>query len=193
MVQCFNLNLQYSIEMVFETQNLVVRQLKLSDLDGMFDLHRNENVMRYTSTLGKVQTIGESREELERIISGYKHPGSTFRVWGTERKSDSDFIGTCALIGEDNDLGYRIRQQHWRRGYASEIAHGLIRYAFDVLGLEHLTGVSDARNIASVRVLDKNMQFVREFYNEEMQCTDRVYKLHRNGLSVSEHSILSYY
>lgn len=165
--------------MIFETESLIVRQLRLTDLNGMDDLHKNKNVMRYTSMQGKVQSHEESRQELERIISSYLIAGGTFRVWGIEKKSDGDFVGTCALIGSDNDLGYRIREKHWGRGYASEVAHGLIRYAFDVLGLEKLVGVSDARNLASVRILDRHMDFVKEFYNTDLQCTDRVYKLER--------------
>ena len=143
----------------------------------MHNLHSNERVMQYTSTQGTIQSLEESKEELDRIILSYDAAGTTFRVWGIERKSDGDFVGTCALIGEDNDLGYRIREKHWGRGYASEVALGLIRYAFDVLGLENLVAVADARNLASVRILEKNMHFVKTYYNQAMDCTDRLYQL----------------
>lgn len=49
------------------------------------------------------------------------------------RKDTSERVGTCSfMISEDGktyDIAYCVHQSLWNRGYATEIAKGLIRYA----------------------------------------------------------------
>ncbi len=163
--------------MVFETRRLLIRELIKDDQPGFYDLHRNMNVMRFTS--GKVQTYAESMDELNHVISTYSRPGNTFRVWAVILRNSLEFIGTTAIIlnkENENEIGYRIREKHWGKGYGREVAEGLISYAFDKLGLDNLYGVADVKNVASIRILEKTMDFEDEFYNPEYDCIDRAYR-----------------
>jgi [ribosomal protein S5]-alanine N-acetyltransferase len=168
--------------MIFETQRLVIRELCKDDLMDFHDLHRNHLVMQFTS--GKVQSFEESQGELNHLIASYSIPNNTFRVWAVMDKQGKEFIGTTAIIlsrNDENDIGYRLREKHWGKGYGKEVAEGLIHYAFSHLGLEELVGVSDVRNKASVKILESTMKFEKEFYNDEMNCIDRIYRLSKNN------------
>ena len=49
----------------------------------------------------------------------------------------------------------------WDRGYATEAAGVLLRWAFDTLDLNHVQAETDTCNMASARMLEK-LAFVRE-------------------------------
>ncbi|NLF32665.1 MAG: GNAT family N-acetyltransferase [Planctomycetes bacterium] len=71
-----------------------------------------------------------------------------------------ELIGSVGLSGMDNphqraELGYWVGVPYWGRGYCTEAARGLIRYAFAELGLHRVFAHHFTRNPASGRVLAK--------------------------------------
>jgi RimJ/RimL family protein N-acetyltransferase len=53
------------------------------------------------------------------------------------------------------EIGYIVHPDHGGRGYATEAAAPLLAVAFDRLRLHRVIGRTEARNIASARVLEK--------------------------------------
>jgi RimJ/RimL family protein N-acetyltransferase len=53
-------------------------------------------------------------------------------------------------------IGYMLQPDLAGRGLGTDLAHGLLTAAFDVLGLRRVTASCNADNLASVRVLEKN-------------------------------------
>ncbi len=53
------------------------------------------------------------------------------------------------------ELGYWIGKPFWNRGYCTEAAQAVVRYGFDVLGLNRLHAAYFKRNPASGRVMQK--------------------------------------
>ena len=51
-------------------------------------------------------------------------------------------------------IGYLVHPDHWGTGVGRGVAHGLLRAAFDVLGLRRVTAGCNADNVASVRILE---------------------------------------
>lgn len=125
-------------------------------------------------------TLEENIAEMQRVITAYKTEGNTFWVWAITRKEDAGFVGTCALIvNEDGEqeIGFRMRELFWGHGYGKEVAGGLIRYAFEELRVPKLVGYVYSPNVASVKILHHYMQLEKEFFNEAAQCLDRKYVL----------------
>ena len=63
--------------------------------------------------------------------------------WVMERKRDKELLGFCGLIRVNEpsstvsgkiEVGWRVRSDMWRRGYAYEAAEAVLRY-----GREHFT------------------------------------------------------
>jgi ribosomal-protein-alanine N-acetyltransferase len=163
---------------VFETARLIVRKLVREDLHALHELQNNFHVMQYAT--GKAQSYEENIADIEHVIACCQQEGNTFRVWALEEKTSGHFIGTVALIvleNGENDLGYRLMEKHWGKGYGLEVAEGLLQYAFEVLSLEDVVGVADVRNTASLRILEKLMVFEFEAYNPELDCVDRAYRV----------------
>jgi RimJ/RimL family protein N-acetyltransferase len=53
------------------------------------------------------------------------------------------------------EIGYIVHPAHSGHGYATEAAAPLLAVAFDELGLHRVIGRTEARNVASARVLEK--------------------------------------
>ena len=47
------------------------------------------------------------------------------------------------------DVGYRLAQKHWGKGYATESAKASLRYAFEEMNLTEVFGITHIENIIS--------------------------------------------
>jgi ribosomal-protein-alanine N-acetyltransferase len=175
----FQKNLTFCPVMIFQTTRLHIRQLRPNDIAAFHEMQGNANVMRYTTK--HAHTLEEDKSELHRLIEGYSKPANTFWVWAIERKSDQAFVGTCALIlNEDNEyeIGFRFLEKYWGLGYGTEVANGLVAHARSLPEVQGLVAYVYSDNVGSVKVLDRSpLLFEREFYNETEKCMDRVYRI----------------
>ena len=91
------------------------------------------------------------------------------QYWPIFELSTGELIGCCGLrpYGEAMyEIGFHLRPEFWRKGFAVEAANVAIDYAFRELHAEGLFAGHNPKNIASSKVLAKlNFQYVRdEFY-----------------------------
>jgi RimJ/RimL family protein N-acetyltransferase len=104
------------------------------------------------------------RSSGERFISeqAEQHP-DTAAEWfqyAMVLRSTNELIGDCASGTDANDpriaeIGFTVRPEFQGHGYATEGAGALIGYLFGERGKHRLTARCDARNDASVRVLER--------------------------------------
>lgn len=157
-----------------ETERLRIRALQESDLDGMFALDSDPEVHKY---LGN-KPITEKAAALKYIKDTnkqYKERG--IGRWAVELKETGDFIGWCGLRlyteytfnNHTNfyDIGYRLRHEFWGKGYATEASKACLEYAWNVLHLDNVYGITEKGNEGSHRVLLKiGLTYVEDFYYE---------------------------
>ena len=164
--------------MIFETERLYVRNLVLEDFPPFHEMQNNPKVLEFV--IGRGFTEEENRKQLNGCIEKYSKPGNDFWVWAVIRKLDNEFLGTCAVIGDEdeksNEIGYRFLEKYWGNGYGSEICNGLIEHCLSIMNLKSIFATVDVRNIGSVKILDKSkIPFIKEYMNEGV--LDRYYKL----------------
>lgn len=162
---------------IFETQRLIVRKLILSDLNSFHEMQSNLNVMQFAD--GEVKNLQEHKQEIITLIDKYKIPNNNFWIYAIERKLDSKFIGTLALVkdGEEDEIGYRFLEKFWGNGYGFEICSATINYCKQI-GMKKLIGYVVDDNIASVKILEKlNFKVVERFISEDIQLPEIKYEL----------------
>lgn len=171
--------------MIFETERLLVRALHLSDSDAFFDMMGNPNVMN------PIPRPAMSRLESDAFLNKVMQ-SKTFNldkeVRAIVEKKSNNFIGLCAFLKnneQDDEIGYRLREQFWRQGYGTEITEGLIQYGFEVMKTPKITADVYVENIGSVKILKKFFRPVKEFFNEDDNCTDRRYELLKSDWKVN--------
>lgn len=167
--------------MFFETERLYVRKFSLTDILAFDEMHGNFNVMKYTT--GRTATKEENLKELKRLINTYKNLSNDYWVMAVIRKSDNQFVGTCAIIKNEDgehEIGYRVLEKYWGNGFGKEIAASLIEYSLVSMDLDLITAYVYKENKASVRILDNSqMKLVSEFKNEEVGYLERYYRLEK--------------
>lgn len=164
---------------IFETERLIVRSLQESDRNLYYNMMSNPNVMN------PIPQGPMNRKSSDLSFESHLNPhqNSTKKVWAMDTKDGNQFIGIAAYLKNDkneDEIGYRLREQFWGVGYGTEIAKGLIDYGFIILSLELLTADVNIANEKSVKILDKFFNRDFEFYNERDKCTDRRYKITKN-------------
>lgn len=160
-----------------ETERLILRELLLSDADGMFELDSNPNVHVF---LGKkpVIAIEQSIAQIENIQQQYKDSG--IGRWAVILKETNEFIGWSGIKFIKNEInnhkdfyeiGYRFIEKHWGKGYATEAGKAFVNYAFNVMNVDALYAYADAGNSSSKSILEKlGMQYVNSFeYEGELE------------------------
>ena len=102
----------------------------------------------------------------------------------------NELIGLCGLLTNDEgerELGYRFRRPFWGKGYGTEVTEAMLNYCFNELEIELMTADVNIDNLASVKILDKFLKPIREFYNEEDDCTDRRYSISKQEWKTTQH------
>ena len=173
--------------MIFQTQRLIIRNLTLDDFPAFFELQGNPNIHLYTGS--PVDDEVSTRTSLQKCINSYTVPDNDFWIWAIERKLDGAMVGTCAVVkgvseptGEGPEIGYRFIEKYWGNGYAGEICDPLVDHVLNTMQLPWVFGQADVKNVASIKVLERSkLVFLKEYFNEEENCTDRVYRLDDKG------------
>lgn len=145
------------------TDRLRLRPFTDADADDLFALHSSAHVLRYWDA-----PPWSERSRADRFVAACRQmaqdgTGARFAI---DRRSDAAFLGWCGLTRWNPDhrsaaLGYCFHEAAWGRGYATEAAGAVLRWAFDTLDLNRVQAETDTRNLASARVLGK-LGFVRE-------------------------------
>ncbi|WP_083261290.1 GNAT family N-acetyltransferase [Crocinitomix algicola] len=185
--------------MIFETERLIVRELIPNDLKHFHTMHSNVNVMKFTGDT--VKSYQEDEEDIARLISNYRKVDNDFWVWAVVLKKNNQFIGTCALIGNDErqfdptkyEIGYRLDEPYWNNGFASEITPALINFAFEKFGKTELMAEVDELNKASVKVIEKNMIYLKTQFNPKFKSNDRIYIIRKKMKDQALNSAPAYY
>lgn len=139
------------------TPRLRLERFRPEDLDLLYRLHSDAEVMRY---MGGTRTRESSAALMkERILDYYAaHPG--LGVWKTLERSTGAFAGFHALntisgAEQHVQVGYCLLREFWGRGYAGEMATALLRYGYATLRLPQITAITEIPHLASQRVLLK--------------------------------------
>ena len=147
-----------------ETERLILRQYTEDDAPAFFALNSDPEVMRYVPDELMVN-VDQAREILRsHPMVDYRERG--FGRWACILKASGEYIGFCGLKYlkeiDDVDLGFRFIPSQWGKGLATEAALASVHYGFDELKLDHIVGLAELENRASIRVLEKvGMQFVQ--------------------------------
>jgi ribosomal-protein-alanine N-acetyltransferase len=165
---------------VLTTERLILREFELTDAEAMFNLNRDEEVLRYT---GDKQF--ESIEDANNFFKNYPdYEKNGFGRWALVTKGDKEVIGWCGLKKhEDNtvDIGYRIFKNQWNKGYATEASIACLEYGFQVFELDEIIANAATENKASIRVMEKiGMEFQQNMACEGIE--DAVRYIKKNNL-----------
>lgn len=158
-----------------ESTRLIYRPFEISDASEMFAMDNNPNVHKY---LWQKPTllIDESIQIIEYLQKQYSE--NRIGRYATILKETGEFIGWTGLKfindhienGKTNfyDYGYRLKEEFWNNGYATEATKAWLDYGFNHMKIEEMNAYTHAENGASNHILSKvGFQFIEEYSNNE--------------------------
>jgi RimJ/RimL family protein N-acetyltransferase len=141
---------------ILETERLILRGFRESDLDAYAEMSASEEVMRYIGT-GKVLSRGESWRSMAAIIGHWYLRG--YGLWAVEEQQSGEMIGRVGCWKPEGwiglEVGWSLRRAFWGRGFATEAGLVSIDYAFTKLQQSHVISLIHPDNKASRRVAEK--------------------------------------
>jgi RimJ/RimL family protein N-acetyltransferase len=151
-----------------EAERVRLRELNDNDIDALFTIFSNPQVMRYWSTAPFA-----AREDAIALLSQIRDNFSRrqYLKWGVALTSDNSIIGTATLFNlnlenQRAEVGYALAREQWGKGLMNEALRRLLQYAFDDLKLRRLEADVDPRNTGSIKTLER-LGFQREGYLRE--------------------------
>ena len=140
---------------LIETERLLMREFLPDDVEQMYLLNLDPDVIRYTGD--KAFTSVADAADFLSHYDAYERFG--MGRLAVIRKSDEKWLGWCGLKyhpkEQEVDLGFRFFQAYWRQGYATESGKANLEYGFRQLKLKEIVAHVDEANFASIRVLEK--------------------------------------
>ncbi len=123
---------------VLTTQRLLLRQIAEDDLDPHMALLNTPAVMQH---LGGVQPRAVIAAKHVASRDGFAAEGFGFMIM--QEQVSNEVVGHCGLRRvasplapnpEDHEIGWLVREDRWRLGYAHEAMRAVVDWAFTTIG-----------------------------------------------------------
>ena len=140
-----------------ETERLRLRLFTLDDLQIMFELNSDPDIIKYAEAT-PARDIHEARQRLEEgPLADYENYG--YGRFAVELKETGKVIGFCGIkyLPEIDlpEVGFRYLKEYWGRGIGTEAARVCVDFARDDLKIKKLIALIVPENTGSIRVAEK--------------------------------------
>lgn len=137
-----------------ETQRLFLRMFTPDDLDDLYRLFTDPDVMRYVGK-GELMSRHDTETALISIIKHWERHG--FGRWAIIDKETQKFIGYGGLrmLIDTPEVVYHLAKPYWRLGLATEMASASLRFGFRSRGFDRIVAIARPENLASIHVMEK--------------------------------------
>jgi len=159
------------------TERLRLRPFVRGDVDAVFAYRSRDDVALY------LFDIGLSREDCvlaiqQRIVEVALEAEGDKIILAVELIETGTVIGELSLIWrsvEDRqaEVGWIFNPDHHGRGYATEAARALVDLAFRQGGMHRVMARCDARNVSSMRLMERLGMRREAHFREHMQFKGR--------------------
>ena len=146
-------------DIIAETDRLVLRTIEEGDAAEQMRLLNTPAVM---ARLGGVKELHEIEAKHAKAMQWYATRGFSFLM--LVEKDTGELVGHAGIKLVDNplarnqgdhEIGWLIREDRWRRGYAEEAVRAIVDWAFGRVGAPHVVAVTSDLNVASWKLMEK--------------------------------------
>lgn len=158
---------------ILETDRLLLREMNMDDFDALYKVLSDSDIMQHYP-----YTFDEKRvsDWIERNMNPNRQNG--FGLWAVCLKDTGEMIGDCGLTLQNiegemlPEIGYHIRADHQRKGYAKEAAAAVRDWAFANTDYPALYSYCKYTNVGSYKTAESiGMHFEKEYPDPENKIT----------------------
>jgi RimJ/RimL family protein N-acetyltransferase len=140
------------------TERVLLRRWRTADVDAFARINADARVMEF---LPRPLARYESAALIARFETGFVRDG--YGLWALELPGRASLAGFVGLAPVDPalpfapavEVGWRLAPAYWGRGFATEAAREVVRFAFQALGMTSLVSFTVAANNRSRRVMER--------------------------------------
>lgn len=138
--------------MVIETERLLLREMTDDDFHALYEVLSNPNIMQHYPYAFDEDSV---RNWIKRNVQRYRVLG--FGLWAVCLKNSGEVIGDCGLTMQlinceiRPEIGYHIRADKQRKGYAKEAAIAVRDWTFNNTPFNIVYSVMKYTNEASAK------------------------------------------
>ena len=120
------------IKMIIETERLILREMTENDFDALYEVLADVEIMKHYPYIFDEERV---RNWINRNVERYHTLG--FGLWAVCLKETGEMIGDCGLTMQlingqiKPEIGYHIRRDQQRKGYAKEAAIAVRNWTFE--------------------------------------------------------------
>ena len=138
------------METILKTERTFMREMTEADYDALYKVLADSDIMQhYPCTFDEVSIRGW----IDRNIERYRVLG--FGLWALCLKESGEVIGDCGLTLQNingticPEIGYHVRKDRQRQGYAKEAAAAVRDWAFENTPFQTLYSYMKNTNVPS--------------------------------------------
>lgn len=158
---------------IIETRRLALREMTPGDFDALYAVLSDAEIMRhYPYAFDEVRV----KRWIDVNIQRYRECG--FGLWAVCLKDTGEMIGDCGLTLQMIDgqslpeIGYHIRRDQQRKGYAREAAAAVRDWAFEHTNYPALYSYCKYTNVPSYKTAEAiGMRFLKEYPDAANEIT----------------------
>lgn len=160
--------LNFSPFPVLETENLILRQIKIDDVDMLFEIRSNPVAMQFVG-----RPVAKSIDEvlnLYNTMQGNIEKNEAIN-WVIQYKNNTKLLGYIGFYRNNvenhrAEIGYTLHPNNFKKGIMNEAIKAVLHYGFTTCNFNTIKADIDPRNEASKNLLLKN-RFIKEAYFRE--------------------------
>lgn len=146
------------VRVSLQTRRLILRDWQDSDIRIFIEMGQDPEVMEFFPNFWSEE---KSRDAVVNIRKHFAENG--FVLFAAELKENHEFIGFVGLahltfeahFTPAIEIGWRLVSKHFGKGYATEAAREVLRFAFEELRLKELVAITIPDNKPSRNIMKK--------------------------------------
>ncbi|BCN29006.1 GNAT family N-acetyltransferase [Anaeromicropila herbilytica] len=148
--------------MNIETNNLIIRNFAEQDIDALYNIKYDKQVMEFIPTYLERSVTKEKINDYIKNFNLYeaKEDFKSKRKYAIQNKKTNKVMGSISFgmneLLHEYELGWQMMEQYRKKGYASEAAITFSEYFCEKNNVDYLIAVMDVDNPPSYRTALKS-------------------------------------
>jgi len=142
--------------LTLETERLLLRPFRQTDLDPYAVMCADPQVMRYLGDRA-VLAREDAWRQMAMLVGHWSLRG--FGTWAIEERATGTLLGRAGLHypdgWPDREVNWALARPYWGHGFAFEAAKAVLAHAFGSLRWERASSLIDAENYRSIRLAER--------------------------------------
>lgn len=152
-----------------EGERLLLREMVDADAPALDALSKSEAVYRMLPTFLYEQKYEDKHEAIAKMRAECFDTRESILLAVCLREASDQMIGIAEIYGYEErkpkvSIGYRLSEQYWGQGLATEVSELLKAYLIDEVQVRTITAHVMTENVRSERVMEKS-GFVKTYTN----------------------------